>query len=122
MEDKEINSYFSVLYDRICECLCLVISESERRSTIKSWVYRLVDSLQKQVKNSTTTTNLEESFSHFVGKILSIIESLNLTEKAYKANRKLILDEIYSCKDAWIELMKNNSKITSEKTDDKGGN
>jgi len=109
MEEKKIT-YFGLLESRIKEILCLPISEDNRRKTVEAWIYRLLNSLEEDItQNIKLEEDIEKYFSHFVGKTLSIIEGLNLNEKTQKSIRKLILDEIYSCRNAVILIYRNKN-------------
>ena len=107
MEEK----YFGVLNDRIHEYLCLVIPETERRNTVKGMLTRLVDSLAEDVKYAKSEEEVNTFFSRFVGKILSVIESLGLELKAQKATRKLLLNETYSARDALLGVSVIKEKV-----------
>jgi adenine-specific DNA methylase len=101
--EKIKQEFAQILSDRIIECLSLSISD-EALKTTTNVVARYANELQENVnRNSDNTEIIKKYFNNFVNKVLSSVEVIGLKESQYKAMRKLILSEIYSCLDLILE-------------------
>lgn len=92
MEEKD---YFQHLQERLLELIALPIPK-EKYSSIENLICRYTSELREKVINESKEEIISLEFKHYVKNILSIIETL-ISGDQYRALRRLLQNEIYSC-------------------------
>jgi len=85
-----------ILEDRVNQCIGLSVT-GDKYEKSKELIHRAVGDLLRI--NFVDGKEVIVNFSKFVNKSLSTVEILGLNEQQYRAARKLILNEIYGCRD-----------------------
>jgi hypothetical protein len=92
MEKKD---YFDYLCDRLLELIELPVPE-EKFNSVQNLICRYTSDLRKNVEDTEDDEKVKLEFKHYVKNILLIIETL-ISGEQYKALRRLLQNEIYSC-------------------------
>jgi predicted Mrr-cat superfamily restriction endonuclease len=91
------------LEKRLVSLITVPLVEEDRREAATSLVNRHMqvfnEGLSAIKPDDKTEDEINKVVSHLVGKILAILESLGLEDKAYRSSRKLICAEIYGFRD-----------------------
>ncbi len=102
MEKKD---YLKYLEERLLELIALPITK-EKFSSIENLVCRYTSELRDKIKELRDEEDINAEFKHYVKNILSIVETL-ISGDQYKALRRLLQNEIYSCCLIIIEAKKS---------------
>jgi len=89
------KDYFEYLEERLLELIALPIPK-DKYSSIEHLICRYTSELRDKLKDEATAEIINLEFKHYVKNILSIIETL-ISGDQYKALRRLLQNEIYSC-------------------------
>lgn len=110
-----MKSHLDLLNQRIVEIIALLIS-SDKIPTITGIFMVVSERLHNRVKDEKTEKEIFESFKPFVSNIMSVIETLDISESQFKSVRRLILNEIYSCRDEIVKLIEvGNGTVSKNK-------
>lgn len=95
MTDKKDKDYFDFLCDRLLELIALPVPK-DKYGSVENLICRYTNELREKVIDNTNKEEIDAEFKHYVKNILSIIETL-VSGDQYKAVRRLLQNEIYSC-------------------------
>jgi len=85
------------LANRINECLSLMLN-TEKREITSNLITRYAGELANRVEESEgNEEKITKFFKNYVNKVLSTVETMDLSPIQYKAAKKLINSEIYDC-------------------------
>lgn len=102
------KDYYDVLVDRLNENLSLSV-DGNKLATTMSVITRFADELKQNVNKDENNENATKKyFSNFVNRALSSVEALGLSDMQYKAIRKMMLSDIYGCRDAILSSKMQN--------------
>jgi hypothetical protein len=91
----EKKSYLGFLQDRIIELIALPI-QKDKIVPVENLICRYTTELEEKIKDEKDAEKINLEFKHYVKNILSIIETL-ISGEQYRALRRLLQNEIYSC-------------------------
>ena len=91
----ETKDYFQHLQERLLELIALPIPKDKFES-VENLIFRYTSELREKCSEETNEETINNEFKHYVKNILSIIETL-ISGDQYKALRRLLQNEIYSC-------------------------
>ena len=108
--EKDRKFFVDNLEIRLLQCIGLM----ENKKEAKDIVSRLVSDLDDVLAKSNDGKYVQKEFSHFVSKVLSVVEAMDLPEMQYTAIRRLMLKEIYDCENEYLrslqkEIIKENA-------------
>lgn len=101
MEKKEEKDYFDFLKDRLLELIALPVPV-DKYDSVENLICRYTSELRDSISKNKSEEQINLEFKHYVKNILSIIETL-ISGESYRALRRLLQNEIYSCCDVVIK-------------------
>jgi len=107
-----MDKYLKLLVERLEECIKLSVPE-DKASQMFNLIERHKDELYQLISSSVDAAFIKSKFSNFINKVLSTIETIDLSETQYKALRKLVLSEIHGCLDLILGTIKNSNGTTN---------
>jgi len=108
MTKEKDKDYLDFLEDRILELIALPVPD-DKLSSIRNLVSRYTSELREKIKNEKGADNILSEFKHYIKNILSIIETLILGEQ-FRALKRLLQNEIYSCCEIVLADLPNKKK------------
>jgi hypothetical protein len=102
------KDYFDFLQDRLLELIALPIP-ADKYNSVENLIYRYTAELKDSVSKGKTDAEVNLEFKHYVKNILSIIETL-ISGEQYKALRRLLQNEIYSCATVFLSKREQSAK------------
>lgn len=95
MDKEKEKDYFDFLKERLLELIALPVPK-DKYSSVENLICRYTTELKESITDDTSDEDVNLEFKHYVKNILSIIETL-ISGEQYKALRRLLQNEIYSC-------------------------
>lgn len=89
------KDYFDYLQDRLLELIALPVPK-DKYSSVENLICRYTSELKENIGMNKIESEINLEFKHYVKNILSIVETL-ISGDQYKALRRLLQNEIYSC-------------------------
>lgn len=118
---EDFTKYLSILSGRIIDIVSLIIPAEKIEITTNLFI-RYTSELSEAIGEPKSAEEIEGKFKPFINNVLSIIETLGLSESQFKAVRKLILNEIYNCQKmlmgmclCYFKETEESSKLKEEK-------
>jgi hypothetical protein len=108
VEKTREKDYFDFLKERLLELIKLPIPQ-DKFNSVENLICRYTTELRESVtKPDKTDEQISLEFKHYVKNVLSVIETLLSGEQhQYKALRRLLQNEIYSCCKVFIDNRKS---------------
>ena len=86
----------NILDSKIGEIIALVIP-AEKLQTASNLLTRYIKDFRNQIIEDSTEESINKSFKPFVNNVMSIVETLGVSQSQFKSVRRLILNELYEC-------------------------
>lgn len=94
------QDYLEHLESRLSELITLPLSQ-DKVVPVQNLISRYTSELRSKIKNEKNIETIKIEFKHYVKNILSIVETL-ISGEQFKALRRLLQNEIYSCCDVIV--------------------
>lgn len=102
------KDYLDHLENRLSELITLPLSQ-DKVVPVQNLISRYTSELRDKIKNEKNVDIIKIEFKHYVKNILSIVETL-ISGEQFKALRRLLQNEIYSCCDVIIFYKKDGKQ------------
>jgi hypothetical protein len=97
VERKELEVIMTELDQKVGEILALVIAP-DRILTASNLLTRYTIEITAKLKSGMDEESIKVVYNPFINNVMSIVETLGVSSTQYKSVRRLILNELYDCR------------------------